>query len=97
MSIEQKAGSEYAKNATSEAKSVNGLITFFRTIWASTFFISAYILYVFETSNAVVLLLVVNGLLSLKTIQNLLFESYGGGKLAVQYIILIGGLTLALA
>ena len=96
MSIEKKASSEYAKNATSDANTVNYLFTFIRGIWASVFFITASILFIENVSTMASLLLFVHGLMSLRSVQRLFFKSYGGGKLTLQYVILFGGLAITL-
>lgn len=96
MSMEKKASTHYAQNASSDAKAVNLLFTILRLVWATAFFLSAYVLQIFDSSPILSLILVANGLMTFRFVQNMLFKHYGGGKMLVQYFLLIGALFLIL-
>lgn len=97
MSIERKASTQYAQNASTDAKTVNHIFGFFRLLWASVFFITGYILYLENINQIASLVLVANGLFSFRFVQNIFFKSYGFGKFVLQYIALIGSLIMLLA
>ena len=90
MTIEKQLTTQFAKTATKDANQVNYLVGFLRLIWASTFILTAYMCFLDDLILPAIIL-ATNGMLTFKTIQNLIFNTYGGYKIAIQYCLLLIG------
>lgn len=95
MTLEKKITTGYMQNASSEAQSVNYLVTITKSIWISSLVGTA--IFCFNLGLLLpALIIMLNALMSLKSVQMMIFKHYGAGKITLQYITFLAALGFTL-